>query len=115
MDLNKIEKVCVGFAEFILQFPGLYVTHGDQGTKNRYRLNFPVGRDVSLEELMEKFKESITVKVGYKCPNCGTSLSSSRGEIAMTKPQFNKYGSKDWDELHECNKCESLFIIHNGT
>ena len=114
MKLEQLEKICNEFAEFILQYPGLYVSHGDQGTKNRYRLNYPVGRDVTIEELMEQFQHSITID-GIECPDCGYRVYTPHGNIAMSEPIMNSEGFHDWIELHECKKCEKLIIIKNGT
>lgn len=52
----------------------------------------------------------------YTCPKCNEIASDesfvSRGEI-----QFNEYPDPNysWDEIHKCLKCDTLYLLNNGT
>lgn len=53
---------------------------------------------------------------GYSCPNCGV-VCSDRTLISRTDPEFEEYPYQhyNWDETHKCQKCETLYLLHNGT
>ena len=53
---------------------------------------------------------------GYSCPNCG-AISSEKTLISRTDAEFEEYPDShySWDETHKCQKCETLYLLHNGT
>ena len=53
---------------------------------------------------------------GYSCPNCG-EICSDRTLISTTDSEFKEFPSPhySWDETHKCQKCETLYLLHNGT
>ena len=57
--------------------------------------------------------ESIT---GYSCPNCG-AICSDKTLVSMTEVIFNELPDPhyDWDEIHKCQKCETYYLLNNGT
>lgn len=58
----------------------------------------------------------IESKTGYSCPNCG-SICSDKTFITKTETIFEQYPNPHyaWDEIHKCNKCETMYLLHNGT
>ena len=78
-----------------------------------------------MENLSESTKDNdvntllctvIESKTGYSCPNCGT-ICSDRTLISRTDSEFVEYPDPhySWDETHKCQKCETLYLLHNGT
>jgi hypothetical protein len=57
--------------------------------------------------------ESIT---GYSCPNCG-AICSKKTIVSKTETIFEEIPDPHyrWDETHKCQKCETLYLLHNGT
>jgi hypothetical protein len=57
--------------------------------------------------------ESIT---GCSCPNCDT-LCSQDTMVSKTEVEFVEAPDPhySWDETHKCNRCETVYILHNGT
>jgi hypothetical protein len=57
--------------------------------------------------------ESVT---GYSCPNCG-AICCDKTFISKTEIEFNEFPNPhyNWDEIHKCQKCETLYLLHNGT
>ncbi len=53
---------------------------------------------------------------GYSCPNCGT-ICSDKTLISRTDSKFEEDPNPhySWDETHKCQKCETLYLLHNGT
>ena len=53
---------------------------------------------------------------GYSCPNCD-AICSDKTLISRTEPEFEEYPDPhySWDETHKCQKCETLYLLHNGT
>jgi len=58
----------------------------------------------------------IKLTTGYSCPNCGTICSGKtlldRGEVEFDYEPDPHYS---WTETHQCNVCETIYIIKNGT
>lgn len=57
---------------------------------------------------------------GYTCPKCGESYDDSKTLQSKTDTVFNDGGEfgdphLEWTETHKCWKCETLYLIHNGT
>ncbi len=60
---------------------------------------------------LEEIVDSIS---GFTCPYC-EQVSEMR-PIAKTKVEFlEDQGTYEWDEVHECKRCNNLYIIKNGT
>jgi hypothetical protein len=53
---------------------------------------------------------------GYSCPNCG-AICSDKTLISRTEFEFEELPDPhySWDETHKCQKCETLYLLHNGT
>lgn len=53
---------------------------------------------------------------GYSCPNCG-AICSVKTMVSKTETIFNEipYPHYSWEETHKCQKCETLYLLHNGT
>ena len=70
-------------------------------------------KDNNVNALSSAVIESTT---GYSCPNCGT-ICSDRTLISKTDFEFKEYPGPhySWDETHKCQKCETLYLLHNGT
>ena len=61
---------------------------------------------------------------GYRCPNCGRlyNMESLYNVNGIEYPQYyNEYLSSDmdgtihdWDEVHCCIKCKTIFQFRNG-
>ena len=62
---------------------------------------------------MENLIESTT---GYSCPNCG-AICSEKTIVSKTETIFEELPDPhySWDETHKCQKCETLYLLHNGT
>lgn len=60
-----------------------------------------------------KINESIS---GYTCPFCG-KVSSEESFIIKSETEFKNYPDPhyEWDEIHKCSDCKTLYLIHNGT
>ena len=63
---------------------------------------------------MKKKKEKILRAVDViHCPNCG-AICSKDSLLKATKPEpFNS--GLIWEEKHKCRKCETVYLIQNGT
>ena len=61
-------------------------------------------------------QDVIKSTTGYSCPNCGT-ICSDRTLILRTDFKFEEDPNPhySWDETHKCQKCETLYLLHNGT
>ena len=53
---------------------------------------------------------------GYSCPNCG-AICSDKTLISRTEAEFEELPDPhySWEETHKCQKCETLYLLHNGT
>ena len=53
---------------------------------------------------------------GYSCPNCG-AICSEQTIVSKTEMIFEELPDPhySWDETHKCQKCETLYLLHNGT
>jgi predicted RNA-binding Zn-ribbon protein involved in translation (DUF1610 family) len=53
---------------------------------------------------------------GYSCPNCG-AIRSEKTMVSKTETIFNEMPDPhySWDETHKCQKCETMYLLHNGT
>ena len=53
---------------------------------------------------------------GYSCPNCG-AVCSEKTLILKTETMFEEWPDPhySWDETHKCQKCETLYLLHNST
>ena len=53
---------------------------------------------------------------GYSCPNCG-AVCSEKTLISKTETMFEELPEShySWDETHKCQKCETLYLLHNST
>mgnify|MGYP001378501293 CR=1 FL=1 len=53
---------------------------------------------------------------GYSCPNCG-AICSDKTLISRTEAEFEELPDPhySWVETHKCQKCETLYLLHNGT
>ena len=53
---------------------------------------------------------------GYSCPNCG-AICSNKTLKSKTEVEFDEYPDPhySWDEIHTCQKCETIYLLHNGT
>ena len=53
---------------------------------------------------------------GYSCPNCG-AICSDKTLISRTEAEFEELPDPhySWEENHKCQKCETLYLLHNGT
>lgn len=53
---------------------------------------------------------------GYSCPNCG-AICSDKTRISITETEFKELPDPhySWEETHKCQKCETLYLLHNGT
>lgn len=53
---------------------------------------------------------------GYSCPNCGAICSDktliSKSEIDFLCDPDPHYA---WDEIHQCQECDTTYLLHNGT
>ena len=70
-------------------------------------------KDNDVNTLLGEVIESTT---GYSCPNCG-AICSDKTLISRTDFEFEDYPGPhySWDETHKCQKCETLYLLHNGT
>ena len=70
-------------------------------------------KDNDVNSLLGEVIESTT---GYSCPNCG-AICSDKTLISRTDFEFKDYPDPhySWDETHKCQKCETLYLLHNGT
>ena len=70
-------------------------------------------KDNNVNTLLCAVIESTT---GYSCPNCG-AISSEKTMVSKTETIFEELPGPhySWDETHKCQKCETLYLLHNGT
>jgi predicted RNA-binding Zn-ribbon protein involved in translation (DUF1610 family) len=61
-------------------------------------------------------EDVIESTTGYSCPNCG-AICSDKTLISRTDSKFEEDPNPhySWDETHKCQKCETLYLLHNGT
>lgn len=78
-------------------------------------------KDLKLIEEREQVKNSsipavIESTTGYSCPNCG-AICSEKTIVSKTKAIFEELPDPhySWDETHKCQKCETLYLLHNRT
>lgn len=51
---------------------------------------------------------------GFTCPYC--ERVSNLKPIVKGEIEFSDFeGTYSWDEVHECTRCENLYVIQNGT
>jgi len=85
-------------------------------------MNIITQKHIIMENLSENTKGNntncavIESTTGYSCPNCG-AICSDRTLISRTDAEFKEYPDPhySWDETHKCQKCETLYLLHNGT
>ena len=68
-------------------------------------------------EIVESIDEQYPlVEDSYSCPNCGSHVASNI-PLQKTEPMFSLEPDPhyEWQELHKCGSCETLFRITNGT
>lgn len=55
-------------------------------------------------------------KTGYSCPKC-EAICSEKTLMSRTKPVLCDGNEKyyTWDEKHKCFKCDTMYILNNGT
>ena len=53
---------------------------------------------------------------GYSCPNCG-AVYTDKTLISKTETIFedSPHPHYSWDEIHKCQKCDTIYLLHNGT
>lgn len=71
----------------------------------------------SIQEIAKLSKPVVIESTtGYSCPNCG-AICSHRTLISRTEAEFEEYPEPhySWDETHKCQKCGTLYLLHNGT
>lgn len=80
------------------------------GTFNTMKKDKTVNDVETFDNMVVK---SIT---GYSCPNCGAICSQSTF-ISKTESEFKEEPDPhyDWNEIHKCKKCETTYLLHNGT
>jgi len=79
-------------------------------------------QEVFVGKLVESVKQGsisplkIESTTGYSCPNCG-AICSDKTLISRTEAEFEElpYPHYSWEETHKCQKCETLYLLHNGT
>jgi hypothetical protein len=60
---------------------------------------------------IEEIKRSIS---GFTCPYC--EQVSNLKPIVRGEMEFTDFeGTYSWDEVHECTRCENLYVLQNGT
>lgn len=63
--------------------------------------------------LLNSVEESLN---GYSCPKCNES-SSDETITSKSKIIYKQFPDPhySWYEIHKCQKCETLYLLHNGT
>ena len=53
---------------------------------------------------------------GYSCPNCG-AICTEKTMVSKTETIFEELPDPhySWDEKKKKKKCETLYLLHNGT
>ena len=64
--------------------------------------------------LLNSVEESLT---GYSCPNCNERCCGDETMISKSRITFKESPDPhySWYEIHKCQKCETLYLLHNGT
>jgi len=54
---------------------------------------------------------------GWGCPNCGATADNPRTELWRTESEFKHEPDPhyNWDEVHKCFNCETIYKLNNGT
>ena len=61
-------------------------------------------------------EDKLKSKDGYSCPNCG-AIHDTTTLLSQTKPEFHEEPDPHykWVESHKCQKCETIYLLNNGT
>lgn len=71
-----------------------------------------------IKQLLEA--EKIPCSEDYRCPKCSAECPDEEYYIESEKypKYYNKYtsfyGNIEWDEVHKCPRCKTLYYFNNG-
>lgn len=80
-------------------------------------MDFNWNTNKNIKEFFGNLKET----KGYQCPNCGNSSVHSDDfpqSLIESTPMVEYYNPDPyykWYEKHKCPKCETIYIISNGS
>lgn len=51
---------------------------------------------------------------GFSCPNCGT-VDYNLVYKSPIELEYDPDPHYEWQEVHKCTKCETFYLLYNGT